>query len=54
MRLFRRRGRALKRRYGHAGGPKRSEGVHVAREPGRMYYVKGDGAVWSAPMKGGK
>lgn len=45
-------GRSLRRRYGRAANsPKRSEGVHVEREPGRMYYVKGDGAVWSAPMK---
>jgi len=45
-----RRGHALRRRYGHADA-KRSEGVHVQREPGRMYYVTGDGTVMSAPMK---
>jgi hypothetical protein len=50
MRFFRRHGRALRRRYGHAGG-KRSEGVHVKREPGRLYYVAGSGEVMSAPMK---
>lgn len=45
-------GRSLRRRYGHgAGDPKRNEGVKVDREEGRMYYVKGDGSVWSAPMK---
>ena len=43
-------GRSLRRRYGHSDA-KRNEGVKVDREPGRMYYVKGDGSVWSAPMK---
>ena len=49
MRFFRKRGKAMRRRYGHAG--KRSEGVSVHREPGRLYYVAGSGQVMSAPMK---
>jgi hypothetical protein len=39
-----------KHRRGHAQG-KRSEGAHVDREPGRLYYVAGNGDVMSAPMK---
>jgi hypothetical protein len=50
MRFFKRHGRALRKRHGHAAG-KRSEGVSVHREPGRLYYVGGDGRVMSAPMK---
>jgi hypothetical protein len=50
--LFRRRkGHSLRRRYGRASGGKRSEGAHVTREPGRLYYVAGNGDVMSAPMK---
>lgn len=45
-----RRGRALRRRHGHAAG-KRSEGARIHREPGRLYYVAGNGEVMSAPMK---
>jgi hypothetical protein len=48
--MRRRRGRALRRRYGRAAG-KRSEGTSVVREPGRLYYVAGNGQVMSAPMK---
>jgi hypothetical protein len=51
MRWFKHRGRALRRRYGRAGGGKRSEGVSVHREPGRLYYVAGNGQVMSSPMK---
>jgi hypothetical protein len=47
---MRRRGKALRRRYGRAAG-KRSEGARVTREPGRLYYVAGNGQVMSAPMK---
>jgi hypothetical protein len=42
-------GRGLRRRYGHAG--KRSEGVRVHREKGRIYYVAGSGEVMSALRK---
>lgn len=42
--------RGLRRRYGHSGG-KRSEGVHVTREKGRLYYVAGNGDVMSAPQR---
>lgn len=49
MKWFR-RGKAMRRRYGHAGG-KRSEGARITREPGRLYYVAGNGEVMSAPMK---
>ncbi len=45
-----RKGRSLRRRYGHAG--KRSEGVRVKREHGRLYYVSGSGEVMSTKMKG--
>ncbi len=43
-----RRGRALRRRYGHAG---RSEGVRVHRQKGRLYFVARDGEVRSTEMK---
>ncbi len=46
MRIF---GRALRKRYGHAG--KRSEGVRVKRDPNRIYYVTGSGEVMSALRK---
>lgn len=42
-----RRGK-LHKRYGHA---KRSEGVRVQREKGRLYFVSKSGEVMSAPMK---
>lgn len=45
-----RRGRGLRRRYGHAAG-RRSEGAKVRREKGRIYYVKGNGEVWSSPRR---
>ncbi len=45
------RGRAMRHRYGRASGGKRSEGARITREPGRLYYVAGNGQVMSAPMK---
>lgn len=38
----------LSRRYGHA---KRSEGVRVKRQHGRLYFVSKGGEVMSVPMK---
>lgn len=47
---MRRHGRALKKKYGHA---KRSEGVHVKRDPKRIYFVSRGGEVMSVARKGG-
>jgi hypothetical protein len=41
--------KGLRRRYGHAG--KRSEGVRVSREKGRLYFVSKSGEVMSSPMR---
>jgi hypothetical protein len=43
--------RRHRRRFGRAGGGKRSEGVRVNRVAGRLYYVTSSGAVMSTPMK---
>jgi hypothetical protein len=42
--------RGLRKRYGHAGG-KRSEGVRVKREHGRLYFVSKSGEVMSTKMR---
>ena len=42
------RRRGLRRRYGHS---KRSEGVRVKREKGRLYYVSKSGEVMSSSMR---
>lgn len=38
-------------KFGRARGGKRSEGVRVKRQPGRLYYVTKGGEVMSTPMK---